>query len=133
MITHRFSQIFSNEDGSMGGFRPTDSISVAEHATVAVPAGGFTADSPEMIGLELKGDVLGNHGQVKFAGVFAMSVVDAGMIAGALANTMQRLGTDTAEKDFKVGFHMGMTGKTFEEVGAELEAEEAAAAAEKAE
>lgn len=120
MRVHKFSEVIVGEDGQTGGFSPVGAISVEEHSTVALPAGAFTPETPEILGLELRGLVLGTHGREKFSGVFALSLVDAGNIAGALVGAMQRLESAEAESDFKVGFHMGQTGKTFEDVGREI-------------
>lgn len=79
------------------------SVLFREYRTVAVSTLTAGEELP-VIALEMTGRL--NKGEDTIGVVYLMSVMDAGMLAGALMNAAHRIG-GTADTDFKVGVAEG--------------------------
>lgn len=103
MTHHQFGSVAGDAD--MGGtFDATSAILCHEHSTVAVDT-IQAGEALPVIALELAGRI--NKSKDTVQTVWLLSVMDAGQIAGALWNAAERIGTEEAMTDFKVGMSEG--------------------------
>lgn len=105
MTHHQFGAIVGDVDTG-GIFSLADAVLVHAQTSVAVETIQEGAQLP-VIAIELVGRI--NKTQDTFQGVFLLSVMDAGQLAGVLHNAAARVGTAEALSDFGAGYKVGLT------------------------
>ncbi len=103
MTHHQFGSVAGDADTG-GMFSMGDAILIREHATVAVDT-IQAGEALPVVALELSGRV--NKSQDTVQTVWMLSCMDAGQIAAALYAAVERIGTEEARTDFKVGMSEG--------------------------